>query len=68
MAQGSKAKGRKIGRNKIKCGAYRAAERTAKNAKLRQARHARRLARFAARRVTKVMGKPVTSPVRRSHG
>ena len=44
-----KSKGRKIGRNKAACEAYRREGRREKNAALRQARHERRLATFKSR-------------------
>ncbi len=50
-------KGRKIGRNKISCEAYRREDRQKKNAAIRQAKHLKRIAMFQARKV------PVSEPV-----
>lgn len=53
MAASKTKKGRKVGRNKISCEAYRREYRKFKNAELRQDRHERKLAKMKVRSVAK---------------
>lgn len=55
MAASKSQKGRKIGRNKAGCEAYRRDDRQAKNALLKQTRHARHQMKFEARAAAKAV-------------